>query len=149
MRDRDLLKALSRLLDVQRVQRTGAEAALAEAQEAERLARATEAEAREEADAAQEDWLRGLAEPGFSPEYQRALAARLLVRERHGADCAARTERASAATEEGREAWRTSEARVRSGERGTGRLRRTIGRREEERRLGALADRTTTKWMQP
>jgi hypothetical protein len=141
-----MLKALSRLLDVQRVQRTGAEAALAQAQEAERLARASEAEARQEADAAQKDWLRGLAEPGFSPEYQRALAARLIARERQGADCAVRTERASEATEERREAWRTTEARVRSGERGARKLRRTIGRREEERRLGALADRTTTKW---
>ena len=141
MRDRDALKALSQLLDVQRAQRTGAEASLAEARETERRARDAAAQARCEADAAQADWMGGLAEPLFPPEYQRGLAGRMLAREH---DCAIRTgeaDQASPRVEERRQDWCTIEARVRGGERGARNLARRVGRRDEERRLGEIADR--------
>jgi hypothetical protein len=147
MRDRASLAAMTALLAVQRVQRIGAEAAVAAASEAERLAREDEARARQEAEAAQEDWLGGLAEPGFAPDYQRALAARLLVRDQERADRAGDALRAAEATGLRQQAWRKSEARVRASEIGARRLSRKLARRDEERRLAEIADYTTGKWV--
>ncbi|HEX9933329.1 MAG TPA: hypothetical protein VGB08_10855 [Allosphingosinicella sp.] len=149
MRERTALKALTRLAAVQRAQRVGAEAALQAARAAEREAEAREQAARRAAAAAGEDWRAYVGEPGFSPDYCRALSARLLDREQEQSACAGRTAQAGERAGRREGDWQRLEAQVRTSERSVGRLKRKVAQRIEEGRLEEVADRITQRWSRP
>lgn len=149
MAERKKLPALRRLAEVQRAQRAGAEAALSEARRAEERSRAEEEAARRGTESARGDWLRFVGEPGFSPEYARALGGEVLKREATEADCTAETRRAAAAAGERDTEWRLRSAQLKGSERSLRRLVRKDARDREERRLAAAADLVTFRWSRP
>ena len=147
MRRRNDPRQIAKLVEVQRVRRAAADAALVEARDGAGEALAREGAARDEVTAAQDDWFAFLGHPGFAPDYARALARCLVARET-AADQAAEDHRAA----EGlhlrcQDDWRLAEARVKLIEASLGRARRDAGRDREEKRLGALSDRVSYAWV--
>jgi hypothetical protein len=147
MRRRTDPRQIAKVVEVQRARRAGAEVALGAARDAEALARIDEEAAVEKVSAAQDDWLAFLDEPGFAPDYARALAARLVARESVATD--AQETRQAAAIEHARreQDWRLAQANMKLTEAGLTRARRDAARDREERRLGALSDRVTYAWV--
>jgi hypothetical protein len=146
MRRRNDPRQIARLVEVQRVRRAAADAALAEARDGAVEARAREGAARDGVTAAQDDWFAFLARPGFAPDYARALAARLVARETVAAQAAVDHRAAESAHLKCQDDWRLSEARVKLTEASLDRARRDAGRDREEKRLGALSDRVSYAW---
>lgn len=146
MRRRDDPRQIAKLVEVQHIRRATAEIALNIARDEEAQAFATETAATEQAHAAQDDWFGVMAEDGFSPEFARALAGRLVVRERArveaAQDCRAAAEDHAARQQD----WRLSEALVRLTETSLTRARRQAARDRDEKRLGELSDRITFGW---
>lgn len=134
---------VAKLVEVQLARRAIAEGALAMARDDEFDARGREAAALDEASAAQDDWFACLAQPGFAPEYARALAARLVTREGAADTAAAACSAAHSAHLHCQDDWRLSEAQVKLTEASLDRARRDAGRNREERRLTQLSDRVT------
>ncbi len=148
MRDKVKLPLMVRLASVQRVKTAAAEAALMSARSAERAARSAEEEAIARTEAARTDWGEHLSGGTFSPEFSRALAARVIERESAASGASLRRERSAELAERRQDEWQTSEARTRSGEISLRRLRRRVRRRAEENRLAETADRITFDWSQ-
>jgi hypothetical protein len=148
MRDKVKLPLMVRLASVQRVKTAAAEAALMAARSAENAARTAEEEAIARTEAARTDWGEHLSGGAFSPEFSRALAARLIERDTAASGASARRERSAELAERRQEEWQVSEARSRSGEISLHRLRRRVRRRTEEDRLAEMADRITFDWSQ-
>jgi hypothetical protein len=148
MRDRVKLPLMVRLASVQRVKTAAAEAALMSARAAEKAAQTVEEEAKARTEAAQAEWGEHLAGSLFSPEFSRALAARLIERETAQTGASQRRERAADTAGRRQEEWQISEARSRSGENSLRRLRRRVRHRAEEDRLAEAADRITFDWSQ-
>lgn len=148
MRDKVRLPLMVKLASVQMVKTAAAEAALMSARAAENAARSAEEEAIARTDAAQADWGEHLSGGTFSPEFSRALAARVIERETAASGASLRRERSAELTTRRQEEWQTSEARSRSGEISLRRLRRRVRRRAEEDRLAETADRITFDWSQ-
>lgn len=146
MRDRAKLPLMVRLASVQQVKKAAAEAALMAARAAETAARNAEEEARRRTEAARRDWDDHLAGAGFSPEFSRALAARVVERERAASSASTRREKATDVTVRRQEDWQASDARSRSGEASLRRLRRRVRQRAEEDRLAEVAERVTFDW---
>lgn len=146
MRRRADPRQIAKLVAVQHAKRAGAMVALSIARDDETLACAQRDAATDEARAAQDDWFGFMAEPGFSPDYARALAGRLI--EREAAAGAAEEARQIAADRHvaRQQGWRLSEALVRLTESGLARARRDAARNRDEKRLGELSDRTTFNW---
>ena len=147
MRDRRNLGLMMRLVSVQRAQRIGAEVAMRVAADSERRARALEDEAHQASAVARQQWLDYVDEPGFSPDYSKALRAWLAEREQDVENAAAVTRRKGDVRAQRELDWQRSEADVRSTEITTRRLRRKVERCAEERRASEFADRTTYDWM--
>ena len=148
MRDKVKLPLMVKLASVQRVKTAAAEAALMAAQSAEKAARTAEEEAIARTEAARADWGEHLSGAAFSPEFSRALAARVIEREGAASGATLRRERSAELADRRKEEWQTSEARSRSGEISLRRLRRRVRRRSEEDRLAETADRITFDWSQ-
>lgn len=148
MRDKVRLPLMVKLASVQMVKTAAAEAALMSARAAENAARSAEEEAIARTNAAQADWGEHLSGGTFSPEFSRALAARVIERETAASGASLRRERSSELATRRQEEWQTSEARSRSGEISLRRLRRRVRRRAEEDRLAETADRITFDWSQ-
>ncbi|HYD38756.1 MAG TPA: hypothetical protein VEA60_14150 [Allosphingosinicella sp.] len=146
MRDRAKLPLMVRLASVQRIKTVAAEAALMAARAAEAAARSAEEEAAARTEAARNDWDEHLSADSFSPEFSRALAARLIERETVASDASLRRERSAEIAGRRQEEWQLSEARARSGDSSLRRLRRRVARRAEEDRLAEIADRITFDW---
>ena len=146
MRDKVKLPLMVKLASVQQVKAAAAEAALMSARSAENAARTAEEEAIARTDAARADWGEHLAGGAFSPEFSRALAARVIERETAASTASLRRERSSELAERRKADWQASEARSRSGEISLRRLRRRVRRRAEEDRLAEAADRLTFDW---
>jgi hypothetical protein len=148
MRDRVKLPLMVRLASVQRVKTAAAEAALMSARAAETAARTVEEEAATRTQAARLEWGEHLGGTAFSPEFSRALAARVVEREAAESSASQRRERSAEIAGRRQEEWQVSEARSRSGEISLHRLRRRVRRRIEEDRLAEMADRITFDWSQ-
>lgn len=148
MRDKVKLPLMVRLASVQQVKTAAAEAALMSARAAENAARTAEEDALARTEAAQAEWGEHLSGGAFSPEFSRALAARVIERETAASSASLRRERSAELAERRKEEWQTSEARSRSGEISLRRLRRRVHRRAEEDRLAEIADRITFDWSQ-
>lgn len=148
MRDRVKLPLMVALASVQRVKTAAAEASLMAARAAETAARTAEEEAARRTEAARVEWGEHLTGGAFSPEFSRALAARLIERETARSAAAVRHERSAEIAGRRQEEWQVSEARSRSGEISLRRLRRRVRRRAEEDRIAETADRTTFDWSQ-
>jgi hypothetical protein len=146
MRDRQKLPLMVRLASVQRIKSAAAEAALMAARAAETAARSAEEEAAARTEAARLEWGEHLSAGAFSPEFSRALAARVVERESAASQAALRHQRSADIAGRRQEEWQVSEARARSGEDSLRRLRRRVRRRSEEDRLAEIADRTTFDW---
>ena len=146
MRDRVKLPLMVRLASVQQVRKAAAEAALMAARAAETAARTAEEEAKARTETARLEWGEHLAGSLFSPEFSRALAARVVERERTAASASVRAEKAGEVADRRREDWQVSDARNRSGEESLRRLRRRVRQRAEENRLAEMADRVTFEW---
>lgn len=149
MRERKRMQSVARLTEVQRAARAGAEAALAAARARSESAQADERTALAVAEQAQAQWLDLVSAGGFSPEYSRVLAGRLVEREAEAdaASVQARSSEELAARREGD--WRLAEAKVRASEDRLRLARRRLARRSEEQRLTEVADRTTRAWRRP
>ncbi|MEA3063637.1 MAG: hypothetical protein QOJ27_65 [Sphingomonadales bacterium] len=148
MRDRVKLPLMVRLASVQRVKTAAAEAALMAARAAETAARTVEEEAVGRTEAARLEWGEHLGGSAFSPEFSRALAARLIERETAASGASLRRERSTEVAGRRQEEWQVSEARSRSGEISLRRLRRRVRHRAEEDRLADMADLITYDWSQ-
>jgi hypothetical protein len=148
MRDRVKLPLMVKLASVQRVRKAAAEAALMSARAAEAAARSVEEEAVARTDAARLEWGEHLSRSAFSPEFSRALAARVIERETAASSASLRLERSTEIAERRQEEWQVSDARNRSGENSLRRLRRRVRHRAEEDRLAEMADRITFDWSQ-
>ena len=146
MRDRRDLAMMKRLADVQRAQRVGAEAALGEAAEAEREARRAQEAALAKSRAAHRQWAEYLAEPGFSPEFSRALCAQVIEREAAADEAGSETARRREAHEMREQEWQRLEAQVRQSETSVRRLGRRVARKQDETAMSALSDRITWSW---
>jgi hypothetical protein len=146
MRDRVKLPLMTRLASVQRIKKIAAEAALMSARAAESQARSVEAEAKARTEAARAEWGEHIAGTAFSPEFSRALAARVIEGETAASGASRRRERAAEATARRQDDWQVSQARSRSGEDSLRRLQRRVRRRIEEDRLAETADRVTFDW---
>lgn len=149
MRDRVKLPLMVKLASVQRVRKAAAEAALMSARAAERQARTAEEEATARTEAARSEWGEHLSGAAFSPEFSRALAARVIEREKTESGASLRHERSAELAGRRQEEWQVSDARARSGEISLNRLRRRVRRRTEEDRLAEIADRITFDWSRP
>jgi len=149
MRERSDLAMVKRLASIQRARRVGAEAAMAAAAAAERDARRTEEAAVAKSRAAQRQWNEYLAEPGFSPEFSRALSAILVAREDEAVEAGRETGRRAEAHVARTGEWQQLEAEVQLSEASLRRLRRKVARKQEEKAMAVLADRTTWSWRQP
>jgi hypothetical protein len=146
MPERRRLAMMKQLLAVQSAQRSSAEIALRDARKREAQAHVDEQAALTARDEALGDWMRCIAEAGFSPEHSRSLSDRLIERDENADEAGARASAAAEWTSRGEQRWRALEAEVRAGREVQGRLRRKLSRRNEERRLAALADRVTRVW---
>jgi hypothetical protein len=132
------------MLELQRARRSGARESLEKARLLEQAARDEEARAQAQVQAAHEQWIDFVSSPGFSPEYSRVLADRLIESDARVAQSAARTHVAADLRAGRQREWQQLEAQVRSGERSLKRLKRDLDRRHEERRLAAVADQVTS-----
>lgn len=148
MRDKVKLPLMVRLASVQRIKTAAAEAALMAARWAENAARGAEEDAIARTEAARAEWDEHLSGGDFSPEFSRALAARVVEREAAASRASLRRERTAELAERRQEEWQSSEARTRSGAISLRRLRRRVSRRGEEDRLAETADRITFDWSQ-
>ncbi|HEX8263072.1 MAG TPA: hypothetical protein VF547_09385 [Allosphingosinicella sp.] len=146
MRDRVKLPLMVRLASVQRVKKAAAEAALMSARSAEAAARTAEEEAQARTQAAQAEWGDHISGSAFSPEFSRALAARVIEGEKAASSASLRRERAAEITVRRKDDWQASEARSRSGDESLRQLRRRVRRRLEEDRLAEMSDRVTFDW---
>ncbi len=146
MRDKVKLPLMVKLASVQQVKTAAAEAALMSARSAETAARSAEEEAIARTEAARADWGEHLSGGAFSPEFSRALAARVIEHETAASGASLRRQRSAELAERRKDEWQASEARARSGEISLRRLRRRVRRRAEEDRLAAAADRITFDW---
>ena len=146
MRDRDRLRAMRRMNEVQRARRQAAEAALGVAADAERDAAKALTEARRQTATAEQEWGDHLASVTFSPLYARHLAERMIGRASAEAAAEGRSERAGERRARAERDWQVSLAKVRLGEQVQQRLHRKVLRDRDEKRLIALADRTTWDW---
>jgi hypothetical protein len=146
MRDRVKLPLMVRLASVQRIKKVAAEAALMSARAAEVQARTAEEEAKAQTVAARTEWDEHISGTAFSPEFSRALAARVVEGETSASGASRRRERASETTVRRQDDWQVSQARSRSGEDSLRRLQRRVRRRIEEDRLAETADRVTFDW---
>jgi hypothetical protein len=146
MRDKVKLPLMVKLASVQRIKTAAAEAALMSARAAEKAARTAEEDAMARTDAARADWGEHISSGRFSPEFSRALAARVIERETAASGASLRRERSAELAERRQEEWQTSEARTRSGDISLRRLRRRVRRRIDEDRLAETADRITFDW---
>lgn len=146
MRERGKLPLMVRLAAVQRAQRQSAQTQLAVARTAEAAARIAEEEALEGSRAAERQWLDHVGVAGFSPEYGRALSARLVGREEEAQTASLHLRNARQTCEARQSEWQTQEARVRHSENSVRRLKRRIDRRTEEKHMAELADRVTYAW---
>ena len=149
MRERRDLGMMRRLAAVQRARRVGAEAAMAAAAQAEREAAEAEREAEARSLSARLDWSEHLARPGFSPEFSRALSSVLIVREGEAGEAARKARSSEDNHAERRGEWQRLEAQVRLSEQSVKGLRRKVARKEDERKMAALADRVTYFWSRP
>jgi len=140
-------RQIAKLVQVQHARRAAADAALVEARDAEVSAREARDDAQTAAMAAADDWSDFLSKPGFAPDYARGLAARLIAREAAAGDAGGRLTLAEEAHVQRQDGWRLSEALVRLADASLTRARREAARAREEKRLGALSDRTTFGWM--
>ena len=141
MRERRKLRAMAALVAVQRARRSAAEDAMNAARQREEAARAEESKAADRSALAQAQWLEFVSRAGFSPEYSRVLADRLIESADQSELAARRTQSAAELHERRTADWRRLEAQDRSAARSLQKLRRHAERRDEERRLSALADR--------
>lgn len=146
MDDTRKLGRLERLLSVQRMKRIGSEAALAQAQEHEREARAAEEAAQAASQSAQAEWQDYVGRPGFSPEYSRALSSRVLKLDVQLQHAQASTMRKSEITTIKQTDWQQSEAQVRQTEASTRRMARKLERKREEARIAEIGERLTFAW---
>jgi hypothetical protein len=146
-RRRDLAQ-ISAVLAVQRARRLAAEVDVERALTNERAARDASDAARESCDAAHEQWAKYVNRGGFSPEYSRALSARLIHREGEARDAAAQADRKRDERVSKQEGWKERQAEVRQTERTARRIKRRVERYGDERRLAEANDRTTYTWWQ-
>jgi len=146
MRERRRLAMMARLIEVQRSAREGAEIALASTRSRAESSRAEESEALAASERAQEDWIAFVTGDAFSPDRSRLLAHEAVERDSQ-AQAAVASARAWEQLEARREGeWRRREAEVRASENSLRSARRRAARRQEEKRLGELTDRTTFSW---
>jgi hypothetical protein len=146
MRDKLRLPLMVKLASVQQVKTAAAEAALMSARAAENAARSAEEDAIARTEAAHAEWGEHLSAGAFSPEFSRALAARVIERETAATGASLRRERSAELAERRKQEWQVSKAHSRSGEISLRRLRRRVRRRAEENRLAETADRITFDW---
>ena len=134
---------MTALVAVQTARRAAAQEAMQAAGRREQSARTASEQAADRSRIAQEEWLGLVSSAGFSPEYSRVLADRLIESEGE-ADLTSLRVRSAAELHEHRKAeWQQLEAQGRSSAESLKRLRRRIQRRHEEKRLGSLADMIT------
>lgn len=143
MRRRNDPRQIAKLVDVQRVRRAEADVALAAARESELDAAALKDAALDQVATAQDDWFTFLGRPGFAPDYARALASRLVLREATAGEATEHYRAAGLLHLGCQDDWRLAEARVKTTEASLLRAKRDAIRDREEKRLGALADRVT------
>lgn len=144
-RRRDLA-VMSAVLEVQHAKRLAAEVEVQQALADEKTARDASAAAERSCEAAHEEWTDYVGRPGFSPEYSRALSARLLHRESEARDAAAVADRKGDVRASKQEAWRHRQVQVRQAELSAKHIKRRVEHRRDERRLAEGNDRVTYAW---
>jgi hypothetical protein len=145
MRDRRKLRMAASLLEVQRARQTGAEIVLARARDRERSACREEDEAQAELEAARIQWLECVSGASFAPEFSRMLGERLVERDTRTIEAAARSRAAVDLRTARQHEWQQLEAEVRGGDAAFADLKRKVGRKREEDRLGEIADLATIR----
>ncbi|QNA82932.1 hypothetical protein G4G27_02075 [Sphingomonas sp. So64.6b] len=139
-------RKLARLAEVHLAIKAREEDALTRTRAAEIAACESEKVALEDMRIAQENWLDCHAQSGFAPDYSRALASRLIVRDATAERAGGEHREAIEAHRQQEDIWRMAEARMRSTKDRLRAAQRDAARRREEKRLDALSDRITHDW---
>lgn len=137
---------MGKLVAIQRMRRSEAEAALSAARALAETAEGREAAARELATAAHADWAAVIERPGFAPDHVRWLGGVVARQDGAAAQASDRRARADSVCQHREDDWRRADAVVRSTEAVLAKARRADASRREERRLAVLADRATAVW---
>lgn len=140
------MKQSQQLLEIRRAKRLAADIAVAAAAAAEQEAAAAQRDAEAQSSEAQQEWAEHVAVASFSPEYARALGARLISREERSRRTTLVRQHKAELHEERRQEWRQSDAHARQSQETVRKLRREVRHRREEADLADLSDRATQEW---
>lgn len=119
------------------------------ARDARSAAEAAAAAAEVRADEAGADWRDHVQGNGYDPAYGRWLAGRQIERAEEQGLAEVKAELSGQTAQRRQSEWQMLEAQVRCNEQKAQRIGRAIAHGREEKRLNALADRTTYGWLKP